>query len=155
MKPLRNHSHDNTVPLPAAFLGAAGAIPFVGLVLAPLWNFEPFGRPPLLVLALYASIILSFMGAVHWGLAMAEYGGRRETMWSYLVSVMPALLGWFSLAFLPQVVAFRVIAAAFVLLLAYDIRAVRLGRSPPWYTKLRWPLTLIVVPSLLFGSLSV
>ena len=152
MKPLRNQANDNKVPAPAAFLGAAGVLPFVALVLAPLWNFEPFGRAPLLVLGLYASVILSFMGAVHWGLAMAEYGGRRDAMWSYLVSVMPALFGWFSLAFLPQVVAFRVIAAAFVLLLAYDIRAVRLGRSPPWYTRLRWPLTLVVVPSLLFAS---
>lgn len=152
MKPLRNQTHDTTVPAPAAFLGAAGAVPFVALVLAPLWNFEPFGRSPLLVLSLYALVILSFMGAIHWGLAMAEYGGRRDTMWSYLASVMPALFGWFSLAFLPQVVAFRVIAAAFVLLLAYDLRAVRLGRTPPWYTKLRWPLTLVVVPSLLFAS---
>ncbi len=153
MKPMGNPTSQRVVPGPAAILGAAGVLPFVGLVMASLWHLEPFGRSPLFVLALYALAILAFQGAIHWGLAMAEYGGRRDTMWSYLVSVMPALFGWFALAFLPQVVAFRVIAAAFVLLLAYDIRSVRLGRSPPWYTTLRWPLTLIVVPTLLFASI--
>ena len=147
-----NRSNRHEVPAPAAILGASGALPFVGLVLAPLWGLEPFGRPPLFVLALYSVTILSFMGAVHWGLAMAEYGGRRDTAWSYVASVMPPLFGWFALAFLPQVVALRVIAAAFILLLAYDIRAVRLGLAPMWYTRFRWPLTLAVVPTLVAAS---
>lgn len=137
------------VPLTAAVLGAAGALPFLGLLMAQRWGVEPFGRPPLSVLALYAAVILAFMGAVHWGLAMAEYGGRRDTTWSYIMSVIPALLGWFALAFLPMTVALGVIALGFALLLAYDLRALRLGRAPAWYGSLRWPLTLVAVSCLL------
>ena len=137
------------VPLTAAVLGAAGALPFIGLLIAQRWGVEPFGRAPLGVLALYAAVILSFMGAVHWGLAMAEFGGRRDTTWSYIMSVMPALLGWFALAFLPMPVALGVMAFGFALLLLYDLRALRLGRAPAWYGRLRWPLTLVVVPCLL------
>ena len=142
-----------TVPIPAAILGAAGALPFVGLLLAPFLGFEPFGRNPVAVLGLYAAVILSFMGAVHWGLAMAEMGGKRDTAWSYAISVAPAVFGWFALAFLPHPVALRAIALAFALLLLYDLRAVRLGRAPPWYGRLRWPLTLVVVPSLMAASI--
>lgn len=59
------------VPRAAACLGAAGLIPFaVGSV--ALWT-TPIEHAALAVQLLigYAAIILSFMGAVHWGLAMA------------------------------------------------------------------------------------
>ena len=150
--PTTARSTPNTMPLPAALLGAAGALPFIVLVVAPYLNLEPFGFPPLKVLGLYAGIILAFMGAIHWGLAMAA-AGRRDTTWQYIVSVLPALLGWFSLAFLPPPVALRVMAFAFATLLLYDLRAIRLGRAPVWYGRLRWPLTLIVVPCLLWASI--
>jgi hypothetical protein len=140
------------MPLAAAVLGAGGALPFVGLLVAAWRSWEPFGRSPTLVLALYAVVILSFMGAVHWGLAMAGRAPWRDAAWSYGVSVMPALFGWFSIAFLPITVALQAMAAAFVLLLVYDLRAVRLGIAPPWYSGLRIPLTAIVVPCLLMAS---
>ena len=144
-------NQQSRVPLIAAVLAAAGALPFIGLLAAHIWGVEPFGRPPVSVLALYAAVILSFMGAVHWGLAMAEFGGHRDTAWSYIVSVLPALLGWFALAFLPIGAALGVIAFGFGLLLLYDLRALRLDRAPAWYAKLRWPLTLVVVPCLLLA----
>jgi Protein of unknown function (DUF3429) len=142
-----------TIPTAVLALSIAGVLPFIGLALAPLWGLEPFGRPPLVVLALYGAINLSFMGAVHWGLAMGDYGGPRDATWTYLASVIPALLGWFALAFFPQAVALRLMAAAFVLLLLYDVGSVRRGFAPAWYTNLRWPLTLIVAASLLFASI--
>jgi Protein of unknown function (DUF3429) len=139
-----------SVPLPAALAGAAGLLPVAGLVAAGLLGFEPFGRHPSAVLALYGAVILSFMGAIHWGLAMRAEPG--EATWSYIASVIPALFGWFALAFLPQPVALRLLAFAFALLLLYDLRAARLGIVPAWYPRLRWPLTIVMVPSLLIAS---
>jgi Protein of unknown function (DUF3429) len=102
------------------------------------------------VLAFYSAIILSFMGAVHWGLAMADVHVLRVS--GYIVSVIPALVGWFAISFLPLPVALRVIAAAFALLLLFDLRAVRIAQAPAWYGRLRVPLTLVVVPALLIAS---
>lgn len=141
-----------SIPTAALALGITGLIPFLGLVVFAVWGLEPFGRSPVSVLALYAATVLSFMGAIHWGLAMADYGGPRDTSWSYAVSVMPALIAWFAQAFFPPAAALRIMAAAFALLLVYDIGAVRRGLAPSWYTRLRWPLTTIVVACLLLAS---
>jgi hypothetical protein len=152
MMPEAHSALHRTVPAAAAILGAAGLLPFVGLPAAAWWGIEPFGRSPVAVLALYGVAILSFMGAVHWGLAMAGVAAWRDAAWSYGASVLPALFGWFALAFLPLPVALRALALGFALLLLYDLRAVRLGAAPAWYARLRWPLTLIVVASLLVAS---
>lgn len=140
------------VPKAAALLTAAGALPFVFLSLAAFIGYEPFGRPAVPVLALYALTILSFMGAIHWGLAMGR--PNSDTTWSYLTSVVPPLVGWFALAFLPMRTALLLIAAAFALLVLYDIRATRLGVAPHWYPRLRIPVTVAVVASLLLGALA-
>jgi Protein of unknown function (DUF3429) len=153
MTTLEMREPETRVPAPPAILGALGALTFAGLLLAQVESFEPFGRPPTGVLALFSAVVLSFLGAVHWGLAMAEYGGRRDTTWSYIVSILPAFLGWFSVAFLPIRVALGVIALGFVLLLLYDLRSLRLGRVPSWYGRLRWPLTVVVVPCLALAAI--
>jgi len=140
------------IPTAALTLGAMGLIPFVGLLFAEIWALEPFGRAPTLVLAQYAATTLSFMGAIHWGLAMGEYGGRRDNSWAYAVSVVPGLIAWFALAFFPLTVALGIMAAAYVLLLFYDLSAVRRGAAPGWYSRLRPPLTFVVVPCLIFAA---
>jgi hypothetical protein len=140
-------------PLSAALLGAGGALPFIGLTLAALFHIEPFGRQPVEVLAIYGAVILSFMGAIHWGLAMARgLDGKTDVTNGYVVSVLPALLGWFVLSFLPVVLTLRVLAATFALLLAYDLQVQKSGWLPSWYSRLRWPLTGIAVVALLTCS---
>ncbi len=142
----------NHVPLPALILTAAGAIPFLALAIAPWLNFRPFGRPAVEPLSLYALAILSFMGAIHWGLAMAKPNTNQAA--NYAASVIPALVGWFALILLPVALALRVMAAAFVLLVIYDIRATRRGIAPPWYPRLRIPVTVVVVTALALASLA-
>jgi hypothetical protein len=153
INPIPHRTRMRSIPITAAVLGAAGALPFLLLAFAPSIDFEPFGRPPLVVLSLYAAVILSFMGAVHWGLAMGQTVARRDSSWQFAMSVLPAMLGWFSLSFLPMSVALRVMALGFAVLLLYDLRAVRIGRAPRWYANLRWPLTLVAVASLLWASI--
>jgi len=75
------------IPKAPLWLGAAGLIPFVscslgvvagGIDLTPL--SLPLMTPEGLIKlqSLYGASILSFMGAVHWGLAMAGYQLRQH-----------------------------------------------------------------------------
>ncbi|SDG29756.1 Protein of unknown function [Limimonas halophila] len=134
------------VPRPAAVYGGAGLIPFVACTVL-VWVLPPgWANFALDVLLGYGAVILSFLGAVHWGLALADPGGARaDAGWRRLGwSVTPALLAWVSLVLVPlgglvlQVIGFT--AAFFA-----DLRAVRLGRVPAWYRRLRRPLTVVVL----------
>lgn len=143
--------HD--IPLPAKVLGYAGLIPFLASALAA-WIL-PYEHLLLAqsVQVAYGAVILSFMGAVHWGLAMAGTGveGRpwRAMTWKRLGgSVVPALIGWLALLIFPlwgQALLFL----GFVLVFLGDVTMVKLEAAPPWYPKLRKPLTVIVLSSLL------
>lgn len=135
------------VPEPAAILGLAGLLPFVLGALASL-DDGPLGRLAPAALLGYAAVILSFMGGVHWGLAMTA----EPPSWSrYGASVVPALLGWGALL-LGGAASFLALAACFASLLAYDLGAVRAGEAPAWYPRLRWPLTLVVVLCLILAA---
>ena len=81
-------------PRPALVLGFAGLIPFwfaaacVWLAPAP-WNVHA-----LQIQVLYAATILSFLGAVHWGLAVANYGGAPATSDNPAPAMTWSRLGW-------------------------------------------------------------
>lgn len=135
------------VPDPAALLGLAGLFPFVVGALATL-DGGALGRWAPAALLGYAAVILSFMGGVHWGLAMTA---ERPSWLRYGASVVPALLGWLALLIGGRL-AFLLLVVSFTSLLAYDLGAVRAGEAPGWYPKLRWPLTLVVVLCLLLAA---
>jgi len=136
------------VPEPAFLLGLAGAIPFVGLTLLGLVG-GTLGLWALTALLAYGAVILSFMGSVHWGWAMAaeEPSFRRLGL-----SVLPSLVGWGGFL-LGGSLGFLVIALGFAALLWLDLKAIAEGRAAGWYRNLRWPLTIIVVVSLIVASL--
>lgn len=76
-------------------LGFAGLIPFVALA-AALWVAPPDDLPLAGVSLLgYGATICSFLGAIHWGLAMRE--GPCQPVTSLLWGVLPSLLGWAAL----------------------------------------------------------
>jgi Protein of unknown function (DUF3429) len=118
----------------------AGLIPFVGLsgVLAIAPALAPANA--LTLLAVYAAVILSFMGGVHWGLALKNAAGT-----SYFASVLPALWAWAAVAFLEPKWSLAAIAAGFAALLLYDVAVVNAGGAPAWYKRLRIGLTAVVV----------
>lgn len=148
-----------SVPRPAAAYGAAGLLPFVvGAVLVWVLPY-PWNAFALDVLLYYGAVILSFLGAVHWGLAMAGAGaeshGQESRDWARLGwSVAPALVAWVSLIMVPLVGALMQILA-FTAVVFADARAVRLGLAPRWYPRLRRPLTAVVVISLGAAALRV
>ena len=133
------------VPRPALVLGVAGLIPFLAGI-AGVWALGY----PAYILALnltmaYAAVILAFLGAVHWGLALAQGAAGN---WRRLApSVLPALAGWFALI-LPNAFGLLLLAVGFAAVFLVDRTAVAAGRAPGWYKALRKPLTLVVLASL-------
>jgi len=144
----------NKVPPGAGWLGALGALPFIGLACA-----IPFltGGPRLFsvhALLAYGAVILSFLGGVHWGMAI-----RSPSAWDnakltgqLILSVIPSLAGWAGLL-VGGTAGLFILAISIAAMLFADIRASRLGDAPPWYPKLRVPLTCVVVATLLVGAI--
>lgn len=146
----RSASKGDAVPVLAAQLGYAGLIPFVLLAIAS-WVFsKEFHTQIHTALLSYAAIILSFMGAVHWGLAIA---GRAEIeSWQLGLSVLPPLVAWFA-SLAPPMINYSILILAFIGLCLFDGHMVKAGKAPPWYSSLRIPLTTVVVISLIVAEL--
>lgn len=143
------------IPSAAAWLTGLGIIPFPFLALlateAAPWAAD-HARMALLV---YGAVILSFIGGIRWGFALAPgvYGLAGQGLWPALASgVAPSLLGWLALL-LPATYAEWVLAAGFAAMLVCDCRLIRRGEAPAWYGRLRWPPTLAAVASLLASAL--
>src|SRR3990167_1949564 len=87
-------SSPQSMPHAITWLGYGGLIPFVALaaasVLAP--DHRSLWSPALIA---YGAVILSFVGALHWGIAMTapQMPVRQRTI-HYVWSVIPALLAW-------------------------------------------------------------
>lgn len=134
------------VPHLAKVLGAAGLLPF--MVGAGYLLFGPLSAAQYVfnALTIYGAVILSFMGAIHWGLALTR--PEHETARWYGIGVVPALLGWgAALVGLAgaYMLALSLLGAGFALVLAVDRLSVSAGFAPRWYLRLRWPLTLVVL----------
>jgi len=133
------------VPTAAAWLGGLGLLPFLAGA-AALWLLgAPQRETALFVLIAYAAVILSFMGAIHWGLAMAGPHGYRAR--SMAMSVVPALVAWAALS-LPAAAALMVMGAGFIGVFVMDMQAIARGLAPIWYRRLRLPLTVAVLACL-------
>lgn len=137
------------IPTAALTLGAGGLIPFL-LGASALWWAPPGWRSDILLLLFaYGAIILTFTGAVHWGLAMRSTGVQGAGMWQRLgLSVVPALVAWISFSQTP-VAAFVILIAAYIGQYVLDVFAVRVGWAPSWYLPLRSGLTGVVIACLL------
>jgi hypothetical protein len=164
------------VPLVPGFLGAAGVLPFIFFAFEhqpvsdrapPTWD-APVARVaavfglsglPLLTAGdqrgvrkrflAYGATILSFLGAVHWGLAMASPIPASPSR--YFVSVVPSLVAWAALDAelaandASAVVPYTLLGAGLVGAFLYDEAAASAGNVPRWYPALRAPATFIAL----------
>lgn len=139
---------------PVAFasnLGFVGLFPFMALAAAV---FAPGAHQAIASDALlaYGATILSFIGGIYWGLAIARPAlSPSKGALFLIVGVIPQLLGWVALM-LPVPFGQFVIAAAFLALLAADRAAVRAGIAPGWFTRLRWPLSCAAAIAMTVGA---
>ncbi|WP_209318502.1 DUF3429 domain-containing protein [Falsiroseomonas selenitidurans] len=115
-------------------LGAAGLLPFLLLALALAAGFPQAGP----ALAAYGATILAFLGAVHWGLALAAPGPADPAR--LVLGVVPALLAWLALL-LPLQPGLALLAAGILATAAVEQRGMRAGLLPQPYMRLRWWLS--------------
>lgn len=138
------------IPRVPALMGYGGLIPFVCSGIG-VW-VPDLSELALRSLTAYGAIILSFVGAVHWGLALAGgASGCRDKLFMY--SVCPALLGWVALLLNP-VVGLPVLMAGFIGARLVERKACE-SAIPAWYPRLRTHLTAGALLSVAIGWLAV
>lgn len=144
-------SNASSIPLAAAWLGGLGVLPFALLSVSTMFANNSFKVPLLFALMGYGAVILSFLGGIHWGLAIGAVPQTDKGLLHRLtLSILPALVAWVALL-APFHVAFLFLAAAFATMLLVDIQASRVHEAPAWYPKLRWPLSFGAIAALLLG----
>jgi hypothetical protein len=144
------------VPASAAWLGGLGALPFLGLAGAAAFLSGSHRGLASQALEAYGAVILSFLGGVHWGLAMGSHRGQGDRTGlapRLVVSVAPSLVGWLAVL-VGGSTGLAILAVGVAAMLFVDLRATRLGQAPPWYPKLRIPLSLVVIAALLVGAMA-
>ena len=146
---------DDPDPIPRAafWLGTTGLVPFVVLTSA-LYAMPGSANPVLVVwLSAYSAVILSFVGAVHWGVAMTHQHMREADRALFMAwSVVPALAAWASLL-LPAKTGLLLMASTFAVHYAADRQLAQRFGLPAWYLKLRGGLTAMVALCLIMAIL--
>ncbi len=141
------------IPRTPFLLGVGGLVPFVVLAVM-LWAL-PSGYAPTAVrwLLCYGAVILTFVGALHWGVALVhpEMDDRQRALlmaWS----VVPALVAWFALLVDP-LAGVVILLLMFIVQLVADHRLVQHVAVTPWFLRLRQRLTFAVVSCLALAAL--
>ncbi len=141
---MRPSLQDASSPDMPSFLGWAGLVPFGLAALGTHSGIDALVLYGFLGGTTYGAVILSFLGAVHWGLAMQD---DRSPYW-YVWSITPALFGFVSLLFFDVEMRIVVLIPLFALAWSVDHQAANRGLIPNWYMRLRSMLTAGAVISL-------
>jgi Protein of unknown function (DUF3429) len=146
-----NEMQDRNVPSVAAWLGGLGLLPFVACAMIAVFSSGALKAFSVTALVGYAAVILSFLGGVHWGTAIGQgHSFNRQVPPRLIVSVLPAVLAW-PLMLMPPTRACIPLAGAVIAMCCVDVYLSRWGFAPPWYPRLRIPLSCIAVASLIVG----
>ncbi|KAJ5815088.1 hypothetical protein N7474_006865 [Penicillium riverlandense] len=154
------------VPKEALFIGMAGVVPYLVTSMETVYLSYEINRAAVagdgllfsgqtaeLMLHMlepiqvgYGAVILSFLGAIHWGLEWAGYGGKYGYR-RYAAGVLAPAVAWPTLL-LPVEYALISQFLAFTFLYYNDARAAAAGRAPHWYGMYRFVLTFVVGASI-------
>jgi len=104
-------SSSNNISPAVLLLAYLGLVPFIALA-ALSFLVSPTHRPTIIFsLLAYGVTIISFLGAIHWGLTMIENPpNKQQLVWG----VVPSLLAWISLMIQAE---FGLLSVAAVLLM--------------------------------------
>jgi hypothetical protein len=158
----------STVPKESYYLGLAGTVPYLATSLSIVylsWNLNtPWPSNSIFlnhfllnhdsarawlsaiepVQLGYGAVIISFLGAIHWGLEYAETKpSYPRTTFRYAAGLAASVVAWPTL-FMPYYYALTAQFGAFVALYFADTRAGIRGWTPHWYGAYRFVLTAIV-----------
>lgn len=143
---------DPRVPPWAWRLGVAGLIPFVVLAGAA-WLPDALRRDAFsFMLVAYGATIASFLGAIHWGLAMRDaLDAPAETSAGvYVWGITPALVAWVALL-LPAFAALLTLAVLIWVCYGVDKRLYPRRQAAHWLRMRLW-LTTVASASCLVGA---
>lgn len=93
--------------------------------------------------------IISFLGAIHWGLEWAKYGGEQGYP-RYMIGVFSTAAAWPTIL-LPAEYALIAQFLVFNFLYYTDSRASKRGWAPAWYGVYRFVLTFVVGASIVMS----
>jgi len=151
----------STVPTPVMVFGLAGGLPYLGTAATSFYLARQAGLsaagllpnidPAVMLAAMnncleiqatYGAVMLSFLGALHWGMEFAGYGGYHGAQ-RLALGAAPVAFAWPTLMLDP---ATALIAQwlGFTAMWAADMRATNMGWAPSWYAQYRFYLTLLV-----------
>jgi len=137
-------NHLNKPSLTALLLGLGGLIPFVGLASLYVLTSGTHQQTLLFSLLAYGATIISFLGAIHWGLSMGEDSPNNlRLVWG----VLPSLGAWLCLMFSPHL---GLALECLILWVCFfvDYKTYPTFNLSAWL-KLRFVLTLVASLSLL------
>lgn len=142
------------LPTTVAYLGYGGLLPFIALatlsVVAPTHSL--IFRAALIA---YGAVILSFVGALHWGFAMTiPVMSNQLRAKAFVWSVVPALLAW-ATYFLPGFIGAIVLILGFMAQYYRDQTLDSQVSLPAWYLPLRLRLTIVASLSMVIGAYTV
>ena len=152
---VRKPSMDNSRQSAATvrWLGYGGLLPFLAFDVliwvdrdrAAFWHHN---------LQAYGAVILSFVGALHWGIAMTSVNNdlrQRSAMFAW--SVVPCLMALLALA-LPPMIGDLLLGSGFLLHYGMDLRIAPYVALPAWYLPLRLRLSVVAMMCLAAGAVS-
>lgn len=154
------------VPRQALYVGLAGVVPYLATSLTTVYlsfdiqyaanhgqGFLLSGETAEALLHIiepiqlgYGASIISFLGAIHWGLEWAGFGGYKGYP-RYSMGIVATAVAWPTLL-LPAEVGLIAQFLAFTFLYYNDARAAAHGWAPNWYGTYRFVLTFIVGASI-------
>ncbi|KAF8623333.1 hypothetical protein AX15_006410 [Amanita polypyramis BW_CC] len=160
----------NEVPKPMMVLGLMGGIPYLAASATTVYvayeaglaargivhHIDPAVALALLERALdfqvtYGAVLLSFLGAMHWGMEIAGYDGQKG-YGRLALGAAPILIAWPTLAMHP-INALIGQWLGFTALWLADAKVTLAGWTPKWYSQYRFYLSLLV-GSCIIGSLA-
>jgi predicted ferric reductase len=138
----------NRISFVGYLLGLGGLVPFIGLA-ALSFTVSPAQRPAVIFsLLAYSATIISFLGAIHWGLTMVEnLPSTQQLVWG----VVPSLLAWISLMVQGEW-GLLLVAAVLLLCLAVDYRTYPHFGLHHW-SGLRLTLSMVAIVSVVLPAL--
>jgi hypothetical protein len=134
----------NRTPLLATLLGLAGLLPLFFCGFESLTRATVWALPALIG---YGAVTLAFLGAVHWGFALAPAAVPTPPQPERLrlaLGTLPALAAWFALL-VPTWAGLLLLIAAFIATVVVEAAGQRRGLVPPGYMWLRWAHSVILV----------
>ncbi|PNS16407.1 Transmembrane protein 69 [Sphaceloma murrayae] len=166
IKTIRDTFSLQDVPREAYYVGMAGVLPYLATSVSTIFcayevnlastagsGLFLSGRTAEALLHIieplqigYGAVIISFLGAIHWGLEFAGYGGHQGYS-RYAIGVVAPAVAWPTI-FFPAETALIAQFLAFNFLYYTDSRATQRGWAPPWYSVYRFVLTFIVGASI-------